>query len=105
MSNFEIYTRPPRYFSRYLLLIILSAFLVVFGAWAYFSPLDITSEAFGVVVPSKNIQKVQHLEGGIIEHLKVSEGDLVSQGQELVSLEGTASLSDLGQLSRIRLVF
>ena len=101
MSNFEIYTREPRYFSRYLLLIILSAFLVVFGAWAYFSPLDITSEAFGVVVPSKNIQKVQHLEGGIIEHLKVSEGDLVSQGQELVSLEGTASLSDLEQL-RVR---
>ena len=70
-----------------MLLILFSAFLITFGAWAYLSPLDITTEAFGVVVPSKNIQKIQHLEGGIIESVDVSEGDSVSKGQALVSLE------------------
>ncbi len=98
MNNLDVYDREPRYFSRHILIILLSAFFLVFGAWAYLSPLDITTEAFGVVVPSKNIQKVQHLEGGIIENLNVVEGDLVSYGQELMTLEGTASISDLEQL-------
>ncbi|PPR36062.1 MAG: Type I secretion system membrane fusion protein PrsE, partial [Alphaproteobacteria bacterium MarineAlpha9_Bin6] len=102
MNNFDVYIQDQNNVSRHILLLLLSAFLITFGVWAYFSPLDITSEALGVVVPSKNIQKIQHLEGGIIESVDVSEGDIVSKGQALVSLEGTASISDLEQL-RVRM--
>ncbi|HIB57559.1 MAG TPA: HlyD family type I secretion periplasmic adaptor subunit, partial [Alphaproteobacteria bacterium] len=102
MNNFDVYIQDKNNVSRHILLLLLSAFLITFGVWAYFSPLDITSEALGVVVPSKNIQKIQHLEGGIIESVDVREGDIVSKGQALLSLEGTASISDLEQL-RVRM--
>ena len=101
MTNFDAYIKEQKNVSRHILFFLLAIFLITFAVWAYFSPLDITTEAFGVVVPSKNIQKVQHLEGGIIESVNVSEGDIVSEGQALVSLEGTASISDLEQL-RVR---
>ncbi|HIO03585.1 MAG TPA: biotin/lipoyl-binding protein [Alphaproteobacteria bacterium] len=102
VNNFDVYIQDKNNVSRHILLLLLSAFLITFGVWAYFSPLDITSEALGVVVPSKNIQKIQHLEGGIIESVDVREGDIVSKGQALLSLEGTASISDLEQL-RVRM--
>ena len=102
MNNFDVYVQDQNNVSRHILLLLLSAFLITFGVWAYFSPLDITSEALGVVVPSKNIQKIQHLEGGIIKSVDVREGDIVSKGQALLSLEGTASISDLEQL-RVRM--
>ena len=57
MNNFDVYVQDQNNVSRHILLLLLSAFLITFGVWAYFSPLDITSEALGVVVPSKNIQK------------------------------------------------
>jgi len=101
VSNFDVYIEDRSNVSRHVLLLLFSACLITFGAWAYLSPLDITTETLGVVIPSKNIQKIQHLEGGIIESVDVLEGDSVSKGQALVSLEGTASISDLEQL-RVR---
>ena len=101
MSNFDVYIQDQKNATRHVLLLLLSLFLIAFGAWAYFSPLDITTEAYGVVVPSTSIQKIQHLEGGIIESVDVVEGDVVVEGQALIVLEGTASISDLEQL-RVR---
>ncbi len=103
MSNFEIYLRrrgnlPHRVLLLFLLILIASGL-----AWAHLSFLDITTEAFGKVVPSSYIQSVQHLEGGIIETVHVREGDEVVTNDPLITLEATASVSDFEQL-RVRMV-
>jgi HlyD family secretion protein len=64
-------------------------FLLVFGAWGGFVPLDGGSVAPGVVNPDSGKKTIQHLEGGIIAELPVREGESVKAGQPLVVLEST----------------
>ena len=55
--------------------------------WANFATLDEVSIATGEVVPAGRIKVVQHLEGGIIQEIYVTEGDSVREGQTLVQLD------------------
>jgi HlyD family secretion protein/epimerase transport system membrane fusion protein len=64
-------------------------FVIVFGGWGWFAPLDGGAVAPGVVNPDSGKKTVQHLEGGIIAELPVREGDAVRTGQALVVLEST----------------
>ncbi len=59
--------------------------------WAYFAELDEVAVASGEVVPLGKVKVVQHLEGGIIEDLYVSEGDVVKKGDNLVLLDLASS--------------
>lgn len=68
---------------------------LVFGAWAYFSPLDEVSKGDGKVIPSSHEQIIQSLEGGILAELKVAEGDLVEVGQVLAQLDATKTQSNV----------
>jgi adhesin transport system membrane fusion protein len=64
--------------------------LLMVGAticWSYYGRIDIVTIAPGVVVPSSKIKIIQHLEGGIIRHINVREGDQVIKGEPLVDLE------------------
>lgn len=65
--------------------------LVILGLllWSFVAPMDRVVRAGGRFVPTSGAQLVQHLEGGILAGLRVREGDVVAQGQEV------ASLSDL----------
>ncbi len=85
-----------------ILLFLLLALVAVGITWAHLSFLDITTEAFGKIVPSSHLQTVQHLEGGIIESVHVREGDEVIANDPLITLEATASVSDFEQL-RVRM--
>lgn len=67
-------------------------------AWAIVFPLDVVSVAEGTVEPSARLQKVQHLEGGIVRELLIKEGEKVEKGQELVRLEPTQSNADYGEV-------
>lgn len=66
--------------------------------WAAVFPVDVVSVAEGTVEPSSKLQKVQHLEGGIVRELLIKEGDKVEKGQELVRLEPTQSTADFGEV-------
>ena len=77
---------------------ILAASVGVFLLWAAVFPVDIASLAQGEVVPVGRTTRVQHLEGGIVEHIHVEEGDVVRRGQPLVELTNVASSADLGEL-------
>ncbi|WP_207855521.1 HlyD family efflux transporter periplasmic adaptor subunit, partial [Pseudomonas sp. 79_C] len=48
----------------------------------------------GRVVPFSRIQKIQSLEGGILDRLLVQEGDLVEVGQPLLRLDETRFLTN-----------
>ncbi len=58
-------------------------------AWAAWAQLDQVTRGEGRVVPFSRIQKIQSLEGGILDRLLVKEGELVEVGQPLVRLEET----------------
>lgn len=86
---------PPRFVATTVLLIS----LIIVGAlvWASVSMVSSTASAPGQVVPTGSVRAVQHLEGGIVDAVAVGEGDLVEQGQVLVSLDSTVVLADLEQ--------
>lgn len=60
-----------------------------FGSWAVFSTLSGAIVAHGQVEVEQNRQVVQHPDGGVVNELRVVEGDVVEQGDVLVSLDST----------------
>lgn len=88
------------------------AALVAFFAWASWAELDQVSRAGGQVIPAGRVQIVQSAEGGVIDEIRVREGDIVKRGEMLVRLdtvkiaaavqEGEAKVASLkGTLARI----
>ena len=67
------------------LLVIFSVFGLL-GGWMYYAPLASSSVANGTLSAGIEKKTVQHLEGGIIESIKVKDGDEVTRGQVLVVL-------------------
>ncbi|AHG47531.1 HlyD family secretion protein [Rhizobium leguminosarum bv. trifolii CB782] len=76
-----------------------------FGFWAATAPLASAVIAQASFVATGNNKIVQHLEGGIIREMRVSEGDTVKEGDVLLTLDPTASRSNerMLQLRRLRL--
>ncbi|THB69466.1 MAG: HlyD family type I secretion periplasmic adaptor subunit [Desulfovibrio sp.] len=67
-------------------------------AWAVLGRVDRTSTAWGEVVPSGRVRRVEHLEGGIVSEILVREGDQVQQGDVLLVLEETHPGADLEEI-------
>ncbi len=78
-------------------LVILILAVGGFGSWAALAPLSSAALAPGVVVMEGSRKTVQHLEGGIIKDILVSEGSAVAAGDVLVRLDetGPRTLFDL----------
>ena len=55
--------------------------------WAGFAELDEVAVAEGEVVPGDQVKVIQHLEGGVIEQILVSEGQRVAAGDPLVQVQ------------------
>ena len=89
-------TRTP-HTSRMLLQASL-ALLVVFLVWAHFAILDEVKRGNGRVVPSRQTQVVQSLEGGIVGEILVQEGAIVQQGQSLMRIDDTKFASEFGEI-------
>lgn len=77
--------------SRLLWMIVLC--FVVFLVWSAYAQVDELVRGEGKVIPSKQLQIVQNLEGGILSELYINEGDEVSQGQVLLKIDDTQVLS------------
>jgi len=57
-----------------------------FLLWAAFAPLDEGVPVSGAVIVSTKSKVVQHLRGGIVESVRVHEGEMVEQGDVLLAL-------------------
>lgn len=68
-------------------LLLIAGCLVAFGAWAYYAPLSGAIIAPGFVKVDLNRKVVQHQEGGIVRAIRVRDGDLVAEGEELLLLD------------------
>ena len=92
--------RTPR--TSRMLLIAASGLLVTFILWAHFAVLDEVKRGNGKVVPSRQTQVVQSLEGGIISELLVQEGSIVDKDQPLARIEDTNFASQFGEIRERR---
>ncbi|MGB0670349.1 MAG: HlyD family type I secretion periplasmic adaptor subunit [Rhodospirillales bacterium] len=73
--------------------------LLSFGIiWAFFAQLDEVAVATGEVVPIGDIKVIQHLEGGIITSLNVTEGSVVRADDPLLQLDLGSSGTNLREL-------
>lgn len=77
------------------LLYIIAAFVISIIVWASFASLDEVTKGSGKVIPSKQLQVVQNLEGGILKEIYVAEGEAVEPGQPLLLIDDTRFRSDL----------
>jgi adhesin transport system membrane fusion protein len=63
--------------------------VVVLIIWAAYAEVDELVRGQGKVIPSKQLQLVQNLEGGILSELFVEEGQQVKKGEVLLKLDDT----------------
>src|ERR1700722_18642429 len=92
--------RTPR--TSRMLLFASAGLLVVFLIWANFAVLDEVKRGNGRVVPSRQTQVVQSLEGGIISELLVQEGAIVDKDEPLARIEDTTFASQFGEIRERR---
>lgn len=83
---------------RYGGLLLVLLLFVGFGVWSVKAPLDSAAIGSGVVVLEKYRKSVDHLEGGIVREVRVTEGQWVRRGEVLVMLDDVQSLSQLEQV-------
>ena len=69
--------------------------------WSAVAPIRELSIAHGQLVPLYEVRSVQHLEGGIVDEILVTEGQLVDKGQPLMRLQPAGMESELATL-RVR---
>ena len=75
----------------YAILVIVAAAII----WAWFAKVDEVTRGEGRVVPSRQLQVIQSLDGGIVSEILVREGDLVNVGTPLIKIDETRAVSSL----------
>ena len=77
---------------------VISLFIFGMIIWASVTTLNETSIATGEIRPASSLKPVQHLEGGIVSEVLISEGQEVEKGQVILTMAPSAALSDLNRL-------
>ncbi len=93
---------PPRggVQGAWLLLMAIALGMGGFFTWAWVYEIEEVTRGTGRVVPSRQLQVIQSLEGGIVAAIEVREGDVVEEGAELLRIDDTRAGSDLGELHK-----
>ncbi len=79
-------------------LLAVVAIVAAFVGWAAVAEIDEVAHTTGSVVPSGRVQKIQHLEGGIVAEILVDEGTLVEPGQVLLRLDPAHAVAEMEQM-------
>jgi len=96
------YSTTARSIRRYQIVGLL-VIIVLFGGvggWAAYASISGAVIAAGTVTVESQAKKVQHLDGGIIAKIHVKDGDRVSAGERLVTLDDTETRANLAILTR-----
>jgi adhesin transport system membrane fusion protein len=81
---------------RHMQLLTICGCILVFLVWASFAKLDQVARGEGKVIPSSEIQQLQHQEGGTVDAILVKEGEKVQMNQVIMRLSNVGASSDLG---------
>jgi len=71
--------------------------VTMLAVWASFGEIDEVVRGEGKVVPSRQVQVVQSLDGGIVDAIMVREGQSVEPGQVLLRIDPTRFAASLGE--------
>ena len=82
----------------WLLLLLIAGGIAAFLVWASFYEIEEVTRGTGRVVPTRQLQVVQSLEGGIVSAIEVREGDLVQEGDVLMRIDDTSAGAERGEL-------
>lgn len=80
------------------LLLLVAIGLSGFLLWASVYEIEETTHGTGRVIPSRQVQVVQSLEGGIVSEIFVAEGDRVEAGAALMQIDDTGFAAQAGEL-------
>ena len=81
----ELEEKPDNRYLR-LSLYVLGAAALIFFPWAALTPITQVVNASGEVIPEGDVNVIQHLEGGIVSRVDVSEGEEVRKGEVMLEL-------------------
>lgn len=68
---------------------------VVFVLWAAVAQLDEVTRGDGKVIPSRQVQILQSIDGGLVSEILVREGDVVQANQLLIKIDETRFVSSV----------
>ncbi|WP_101048799.1 HlyD family type I secretion periplasmic adaptor subunit [Macromonas nakdongensis] len=71
--------------------------LLLLLLWAAFAPVDEVTRGEAKVVPTSQVQIIQSVDGGVVEEIRVQEGQVVNAGQLLLRVDPTRFASTLGE--------
>lgn len=95
----EILEKPPSPGGRVLIYVIISLFVIAL-AWACIGEIDEVVVAEGKVIPSGYTKTLQSEDKGIVSKINVKNGDHVTEGQVLMTLDPTVTEADLNTLKK-----
>ena len=95
-QNELAFMNPTRMVSKGLW--VIAVFVVGSLAWASLAQLESAVNAPGVIVVESHRKTIQHLEGGIVKEVLVTEGQNVAAGQPLLRLAETQAQSNYNLL-------
>ncbi|MFP4208999.1 MAG: HlyD family type I secretion periplasmic adaptor subunit [Wenzhouxiangella sp.] len=75
--------------------------IVALIIWASIAEIDEVTRGEGRVIPSRRLQTLQSLDGGLVEEILIREGQLVNQGDLLVRVDPVRFSASLGE-SRVQ---
>lgn len=79
--------------------IVLTFFVLLI--WSSMATLDQVSRGEGKVIPSKKLQVIQSMDGGVVEEIAVHEGQSVQQGDLLIRIDPTRFVANFEE-SRVK---
>ena len=80
--------RSPKYLV--LTVAIIFVFMLVALIWMGWAEIDVVVRGSGKVIPARQVQVVQSLEGGIVSEILVREGDQVESNQPVIKISDIA---------------
>jgi len=80
--------RSPRYLM--IIVFLIAALIAAAIAWMNWAQIDVVIRGNGKVVPARQVQLIQSLEGGVVSEILVKEGDQVGLDQPLLKISDIA---------------
>lgn len=71
--------------------------VIILLVWAAFAQVDEVTRGQAKVIPSRQLQVMQAVDGGVVSEINVREGQVVEAGQQLLKIDPTRFVSSLGE--------
>jgi len=77
----------------FVLTLVIGLLMITLVLWAHFTVLDEVTRGLGQVIPSRRVQMIQNLEGGILQEIMVQENQIVNKGDILIRIDNAMAAS------------